>query len=555
MPLERQEFITLKTTNMSKKLLLMFCIAVLFVSCASIEKHNLQVTQLHSVEDIHEDIDKAYEQLQRHHPRLYQFVSKDILDFKFDSLKKGISVPMDSRTFYKQLATVTKHVGQGHLSISPPSIKLHREERIKRLESRFDINYLSFEYVDDKLIISDVVGKDSVLINAEVLKIEKEIPQDLIKRYKQLITADGYNTTFHNRVVGTRFMRYYANDKGRFDSISLTLKNADSTFIKTYKRRPLRDSLQIQRDSIKRDSLKAIFKTLVKLTKAERKAKKIEQKAKQKQNSKYGFVSTPHMPEVKNYTRSLNFIGKDSTVAIVKIKIFQNGNFEGFYDETFTALDSLKTKTLIIDLRNNFGGRLDEIDYLYSYLIDENYILINKSETNTRFPILKSLMSNSNSFGTKIFVGLLSPGLATADLLNVSKKDGKLYRKFKSAREQEPKPLNFKGKIYVLINGNSFSASSVLSSQLHGTNRATFVGEETGGAYNGTVAGLFKIYELPNTKVRVRIGLMQLDTKQKTDIEGYGIKPDVEILPTYHDRLNNIDPELEWILKDIETTK
>ncbi|TXE17514.1 peptidase S41 [Psychroserpens burtonensis] len=540
---------------MSKKLILTFGITILLVSCASIEKHNLQVTQLHSVENLHEDIDKAYKQLQRHHPRLYQFTSKGVLDFKFDSLKKAINKPMDSRTFYKQLATVTKHVGQGHLSISPPSVKLNKEDRNEQVVWRFDINYLSFEYLDDTLIVTDAVGKDSVLINAEVLKIENEIPQDLIKKYKNLITADGYNTTFHNRVVGTRFMRYYTYDKGRFDSISLTLKNADSTFIKKYVRRPLRDSLQIQMDSIKRDSLKVVQKTKVKRTKAERKAKKIEQKAKRKRNSKYGFVPTQHMPEVKNYTRSLNFIGKDSTVAIVKIKGFQNGKFEDFYDDTFTIVDSLKTQTLIIDLRNNFGGRLEEIDYLYSYLTDENYTFINKSESNTRFPILKSLMSNSNSLGTKVFVGLLSPGLAIADILRVSKKDGKLYRSFNSSKEQEPKLLNFKGKVYVLINGNSFSASSVLSSQLHGTSRATFVGEETGGAYNGTVAGLFKIYQLPHTKVQVRIGLLQLDTKQKTDIDGYGIKPDVEILPTYQDRLNNIDPELDWILKDIETQK
>lgn len=540
---------------MIKKIVLTFGTLFVLVSCGSVEKYNLQVTQLHPVKDVHEDIDKAYTQLQRHHPRLYQYVSKETLDFKFDSLKKAINEPMDGRTFYKQLAMVTKHIGQGHTSISPPSIKLSRDQRKELLKTRFDISYLSFEYLDGKLFITDAVGKDSVLINAEILKIEDESSQDLIRKYKGLIASDGYNTTFHNRVVGNRFLRYYASDKGRFDSISLTLRNADSTFVKNYKRRPLRDQLQIKNDSIKRDSIKLANKTKPKLTKAERKAKKLENKAKRKYNSKYGFVPTPNMPNVKNYTRNLNFVAKDSTVAMIKIKGFQNGNYKGFYDDTFTVLDSLKTEILILDLRNNFGGRLNEIEYLYGYLTDENYTFLNKSETNTRFPILKSLMSNSNSLGLKMFAGLLSPGLAMADVLRVSKKDGQLYRKFKSAQEQEPKPLNFNGKIYVLINGNSFSASSVLASQLHGTNRATFVGEETGGAYNGTVAGLFKIYELPNTKVEVRIGLMQIDTKQKVDTDGYGVKPDVEIIPTYQDRLNHIDPELEWVLKDIEAKK
>jgi len=81
------EFIILNTCNKIKNGLLIFGVIIFLVSCASVEKHNLQVTQLHPVEDIHEDINKVYKQMQRHHPLLYQFVSKDELDFKFDSLK------------------------------------------------------------------------------------------------------------------------------------------------------------------------------------------------------------------------------------------------------------------------------------------------------------------------------------------------------------------------------------------------------------------------------------------------------------------------------------
>ena len=164
-------------------------------------------------------------------------------------------------------------------------------------------------------------------------------------------------------------------------------------------------------------------------------------------------------------------------------------------------------------------------------------------------------MSNSNSLATKAVYGLLSPVVVVHNLLHTSKKEGQLYYKFKAAKEQEPSPLNFKGNVYVLINGNSFSASSILSTQLKGSKRATFVGEETGGAYNGTVAGFYKNYQLPNTKIRARIGLMHIDSKYKTEPDGYGVKPDEEIIPTYQDRLNNIDPELDWVLKDIYNKK
>ncbi|QCE43278.1 S41 family peptidase [Psychroserpens sp. NJDZ02] len=536
-----------------RKLFSYLSIILLLVSCNSIETYNLQVTKQHAVQDLHADIDAIYNQLKRNHPHLYQFNSKETLDFKFDSLKMAITTPMDSRTFYKQLAEVTKYVGQGHFSITPPSKRYTKKERDKLNTLKFGLHFLEFEYLDDALFIVDALGQDSVLINAEVLKIENETPQKLIKKYKRIIASDGYNTTFHNRVVGKRFLNYYTNDKGRFDSISLTLKTSDSTFIKKYKRLNTKDSMALGLDT--KERLAIVKKDKIKLTKSERKAKKTEAKALSEFNSKYGYTAIPFFPEVKRYNRNLNFVGKDSTVALLKIKSFTRGDYERFYDDAFATLDSLKTKTLIIDLRNNFGGRLPEIAYLYSYLSDQNFTFINKSETKTRLPFLKSMMSNSKPFGVKVLAGVLSPVIAPIEFFKSSKKDGKLYYGLKQAKVSAPKALNFKGKIYVLINGNSFSSSSVLSSKLHGAQRATFVGEETGGAYNGTVAGLMKRYILPNTKVEARIGLLYMDTKQKMSTDGYGVKPDVKITPTYQDRLNNIDPELQWVLEDIEGQK
>ena len=107
----------------------------------------------------------------------------------------------------------------------------------------------------------------------------------------------------------------------------------------------------------------------------------------------------------------------------------------------------------------------------------------------------------------------------------------------------------------MLINGGSFSASCILSSNLQGSKRATFVGEETGGTYNGTVAGRMPLIKLPNSKLRVRVGLMLVAPHYKTDVEGRGIFPDVAILPSLEDRLKKIDPEMNWVLEDIKNNK
>ena len=545
-----QNYTHLKLHNFikNKSLLFVLGLSFLLVSCATVEKHNKQITKLHSIEDLQDDIDDVYKQLQKNHPHLYQFTSKEVLDFKFDSLKKSITKPMDSRTFYKQLAAVTKYIGQGHMSVSPPSLKFNKKERKALLKTKFEINNLDFEYVNNKLLIANARGKDSLLTHAEVLEVDGKNTEDLINKYTKIIASDGYNKTFHKRVAGFRFMSYYAKDKGRFDSINLKLKTSDSTFVKMYRRVLKKDTTAaaIKKDSLRKDSINTVNKEIAKLTKAERKAKRKKSKAKRKHNWNYGYDYIR-----KEYTRNLNFIGKDSTVALLKIRGFSRGSYEEFYDESFKKIDSLKSKALIIDLRNNFGGRLNEITYLYSYLTDQDFTLIDRSEINRRFPILKSSMANTTPTGIKILLGLFSPVVATIDILKTSKHDGKLYYKFKSSKAQEPKDLNYKGKIYVLINGNSFSASSILSTKLQGNHRATFIGEETGGAYNGTVAGFYKTYEMPNTKVVARIGLAHIGAQYKSTPDGYGVKPDIEIIPTYKDRINGNDPELEWVLEDL----
>ncbi|WOD44042.1 S41 family peptidase [Hwangdonia lutea] len=503
--------------------------------------YNEQITSLHRVEDLQNDVDKLYKQLKKHHPKLYQYTSKTDLDFKFDSLKTTIKQPMTSREFYKILAPVVTNVRQGHVSVGSANKRFTRKERKVLKKKKFEFYDLDFEYLNQKLYVKNTRGKDSTLVGSEVLKIENDSTSNLVDTYKTQFASDGYNTTLHNRFVGKNFKTFYYRNKGFVDSLKVTFKNEDSTFVKTFKRLKKED----KKKDVENDSTKTLKPK--KLTKEEKNASRIARKKKRKFNKKHGYISKD------KYTRNFEFIGKDSTIAFMKIRSFSNGRYKDFYKESFAKLDSAKTKYFILDLRDNGGGRIAEIDNLYGYLTDENYQFITESEVNSRIPFMTLVMSNTSSTSLKIVGGLLSPIIVTHNLLKTKKRDGKLYYRFsKFSKIKAPNPLHFKGTMYVLINGNSFSASSLLSTHLKANKRATFVGEETGGAYNGTVAGIYKLYQLPTSKLKLRMGLMQIEAPQKQHPDGYGVKPNVEIKPTINDRKLKIDTELDWVLKAIE---
>ena len=206
---------------------------------------------------------------------------------------------------------------------------------------------------------------------------------------------------------------------------------------------------------------------------------------------------------------------------------------------------------LILDLRNNLGGRLNEINTLYSFVADSAIAFADKSEVATKTSLLKRDYFTGN-LGTKVLKTIVYPFYLGAVYLIIEKQGSKYYFSGSETRIQKLQENRFKGKMYVLINGGSFSASSILSSNLKGSKRATFVGEETGGAFNGTVAGQMPIVTLPYSKVKMRVGLMKIVPHYKTEEQGHGIRPDVEIIPTIKDKISGNDPEFEWILQNIK---
>lgn len=537
-----------------KKISLLFFAAIIFINCSSVQKHNALLETNLSIDKQIEDLDYLEGKIKKIQPSLYQFISKEELRRKFDSVRKTINIPLKPNEFYFKVSPLLASIRQGHASMGQLTKKFTKKET-KELKGKGKVGPISqFEYkwLEDKLYLTKNFSKDTTIqIGTEVVAIENVRPQELFAKYRKTYSSDGYNETFIPYAFSMRFGTYIFYELGLRDSLNFDLKSNDSNYTKLIKRLPKEDEVLKKKtnDSIPSKVKDSIVK---KLTKEEIKLAKKKKKEKLKYEYNYGYDKTK-----KEFSKTLTFTDIDSCTAIFKIKNFSKGGYKIAYDEIFELLRKTDTKNLVLDLRGNPGGRLNEIHDLYSYLTaDSTFQLIEKPLVTSKTSLLQSDYLSVMPKALYVFTIPTYPIYASILMLKTKKDANGEYRFNMKSSKQKPHNANyFKGKMYVLINGGSFSAACIISSKLKENSDITFVGEETGGTFNGTVAGRTSSYKLPNSKLPTRLWIMDIAATNKTIEKGRGIHPDVKIAPTIEDIISNKDPEMEWIKQDIESNK
>jgi hypothetical protein len=507
--------------------------SLFFFGCASVEKHNEKRSRNIPVAQLQKDIDYVECKLHKLHPSLDLYLTKEQLSYKFDSIRAVVNKPMTSKEFYFVISPVIASVHQGHMSMFPMS-KRYSNKELKRAKKAGEgpLSQFKYDWEDNKLyIIKNNSKEKDIQIGTEIVSIKGVKPQQIYQQYKQSITSDGYNTTFKRKYFLRRFTIYLTEEIDLNDSLTFELKFKDSLYTKVIARKKTEKKVNalLSKQSPKLVASKSKSKT-------ERKNKKV-----------FGYDA-----KTKEYSKSLRFIGKDTTVAYLKINNFTEGIFRKAYKSIFDSIKKVESKTLIIDLRDNPGGRMSDIHNLYSYLTNEKYAMIQPAIVTSKTSLWRAgLFANVPKLMYPV-AGVSYPFFMSYTFFKTKKADdGTFYCNSYASKVKEPNPNNFKGKIYVLINGGSFSASCLLSSALKANKDVTFVGEETGGDFNGTVAGFMPQLTLPNSRIKWRLGLLDIRPVNQTKVIGHGIYPDKEIIQTVEDKINGKDPELEWILKEI----
>jgi C-terminal processing protease CtpA/Prc len=520
--------------NSYKKAFLILFVLALFAlnfSCTSIKKMNYLVDQKkHEPSELIKDVDYTYKVLTKGHPGIYWYIEKKQLDFKFDSLKQNLTTPLTTKEFYKKLAPIIAEIRCGHTRLILVTKKLTKNQKDSIEKLGKPINQFSYKVLKNKLYVNSSNKKLSQIKKGdEIVSINDIATGEIISNITKNYASDGYNQTFKTAVLNRAFIGWYNTIYSDKDTLNFKIKKADSIINLT---------LTTTKSQQKIDS-SAKVKKIVKLSNDSLLAKK--KIIKEKLKNRYKGVDENKKPML-----DLQFLDQDSSVAYLKVKSFSfpHADFNRFYKESFTAIKQKGTQNLIIDLRDNGGGSLTACRNLFSYLVDKDFVYLKEGMLTQKF--------NPYLYSKGIKNAILVPSFELAELIRLKKQDGKYKVNYKGVKRLPPNPNHFSGKIYVLINGYSFSASAILSANLKQLQRATFVGEETGGGFNGCVAGSIPILDLPYSKLKLRMGLYPVLPNAYTETIGRGIFPDQEIINTVEDLISGKDKELNWVLNDLK---
>lgn len=239
--------------------------------------------------------------------------------------------------------------------------------------------------------------------------------------------------------------------------------------------------------------------------------------------------------EVLNASMQLKFV--DGVAYLNPGDLFgDEDKYRKFIDSSFAAIQESKASNLIIDLRNNQGGNDSFGDYMVSYIADKPF------QWSSDFTLKTSSFLKDNIRKTRDTTSAFWSSALTHE-------DGEIYPYEFEPFQPQPVEKRFEGKVYVLVNRQSHSQSTVTASQIQDYGFGTIVGEET-GEFPTLYASVFK-FQLPETGIEVQVSKGYM-VRVNGSREARGLVPDIFIQDHLLDEQDEI---LEGLLEKINADR
>lgn len=488
----------------------MLVLSVLLYSCATTKNYDPQ--KKYAAGQLQQDYSLLRNILEKKHPSLYWYTSKDSMDIYFDTYYRKITDSMTEQQFgWKVIAPLVDKIHCGHTSFGRS--KMYSKWAANKTFPSFPLFLKCWN--DTMAITSNLNRKDAVLKRGTMITSINGIRNaELTRIMFQYMTEDGYANNVNYIRLSSNFPYYHRNIFGLSRTYRVTY--LDSANRERSVDIPVFD---LSKDSIKKNRP-------VPAVKKEKPDKK-ETRQKRLQD-----------------LRSLAIDSVNNT-AIITLNTFSSGGLRKFYRQTFRYINSTGIDNVVLDIRSNGGGRIRLSTLLTKYVTRVNFKV-----ADTSFAVTKSLRPYSR-YIKQSFINNL--GLF---FLTKKNKDGLYHFGHWERKLYKPKSQNhYNGNLFVLINGNTFSAAALFSNAVKGQPGITLIGEETGGGWHGNNGILIPDIILPNTHIKVRLPLFRLVQYNHVPKDGKGIAPDIYLGTNYDALLKNVDYKMKFVMDMIKAKR
>ncbi len=444
-------------------------------------------------DSIQKDMTELFEELSIKHPGYYRYTDTAAMDAYMAQAITSVDTAMTGLQVYRLLKPLFAKIGCVHTAIT---LQDHAADSLLALQ----------EYLPLQLYVTPAgkayVTKSylpagsplSVVLGSEVTAINGQ-PMPAI--YAQLVAAipmDGNNTSGKTRTLQYNFAKWYHSMLGPADTFIVeAVANGQTT----------------------RYTLPAVVGTVL---------------------PTYNDVVTGGM--------AFNIA---NGVATLRIPSFaksylkrHNQQFKKAINGYFKLLRQQKVQHLIVDLRGNTGGTDTYAAYFTAHFFEQPFRYWQHIE------VTEAIAEDIKGFARVFYA---KPEYDESSWLW---KKTWFTKEFNHYELINPAKEVFTGQVYVLTDGLCLSSCGDVAAILHHNKKAVFIGEETGGGYQGNTSGLIPT-EAIGYGLQITVPLLKYVTAVNPTVNiGRGTLPSYPVLPTIQEVLDGHDPAMQQALQLIE---
>lgn len=496
-------------TTTSKNISIWLCALLALTGCA-VNKAAYNTQKKYAPEQLQHDYTVFRETLEEAHPSLYWYTPKDSMDYYFTEGFGKLKDSLTEQDFRKILMYVTAKVNCGHTTVRS-SKKYAKYNDTVRSERTFP---LAVKIWGDSMVVAENLHRnDSVLKRGTpITAINGKTVKQLTDTLFNYISTDGYNATHKAQILsgrgtfGSLYTMLYGFSPYYQIQYTDSLGNSNEYMLPLFY--PRKDST-LRRPPVNKDSVT------------------------KRASPRPAPERTPNVNRMR--VLKLDTLSK---TAVMEVNTFSKGHgLKRFFKKSFKTLRKTGIENLIIDVRTNGGGNVNNSTTLTRYIADKNFVIADSLYAITRKNKYGKYIENY--FPNKVF------------MLFYARKKGDKYhfRYFEKHKNKPIKKNHFNGQVYVLTGGYSFSATTLFTGTVKPQDNVTVVGEETGGGAYGNSAWLIPDVTLPNTKVRFRLPRFRLVIDKNIPHDGLGVQPEIFVGPSSKAIKRGSDYKLEAALR------